>query len=157
CGDGFVQAGVEQCDDGAFNSTLPNACRPGCIKPACHDGVVDNGEQCDDANRDDTDGCVLECKKAVCGDGVLYKDHEECDDGKNTTNSLPDHCRNDCHPAHCGDKYTDSGESCDDGNGKSGDGCSPSCATETPAPGDKLPELGSVSDSGPTWDRSDVD
>lgn len=39
-------------------------------------------------------------------------------------------CRDDCTYARCGDGRLDGGESCDDGNTASGDGCSPACTPE---------------------------
>ncbi|MCK6554690.1 DUF4215 domain-containing protein [Candidatus Binatia bacterium] len=44
----------------------------------CGNGTVDTGEECDDGNTDDTDGCTLAC--TVCGNGVTAG-YEECDDG----------------------------------------------------------------------------
>ncbi|XP_076826855.1 uncharacterized protein colq [Brachyhypopomus gauderio] len=46
----------------------------------CGDGVVqvENGEECDDANKVVTDGCV-KCRHAHCGDGYRYEGAEECD------------------------------------------------------------------------------
>jgi cysteine-rich repeat protein len=64
CGDGFVQAGVEQCDLGAANSESPDAlCRTDCRPARCGDGVVDPlaGEQCDDGNTTAGDGCGAGC------------------------------------------------------------------------------------------------
>lgn len=53
-------------------------CRGG---PVCGDGVLDEGEQCDDGNNVDGDGCSAECTvESYCGDGVL-DEGEECDDG----------------------------------------------------------------------------
>ncbi|MEK7703826.1 MAG: DUF4215 domain-containing protein, partial [Myxococcota bacterium] len=50
----------EACDNGAQNSSsVPNACRTSCIQPACNDGVVDAGEDCDDADTIASDGCDL--------------------------------------------------------------------------------------------------
>jgi len=51
--------------------------------PACGDGVVDDGEQCDDgaANSDtEPDACRTSCLEAYCGDGVADSG-EACDDG----------------------------------------------------------------------------
>ena len=64
CGDGFVRTGVEQCDLGGSNSNAPNAnCRTDCRLQRCGDGVVDNlrGEQCDDGNTSNGDGCSATC------------------------------------------------------------------------------------------------
>lgn len=50
----------------------------------------------------------------------------------------------------CGDAILDEGEGCDDGNTASGDGCSASCAVETPAPrcGNAIREVGEACDDG---------
>ena len=48
------------------------------------DGNVDEGEECDDGNNENDDGCSSTCEEEisepVCGDGVVEGD-EECDDG----------------------------------------------------------------------------
>ncbi|MBU2213294.1 DUF4215 domain-containing protein, partial [Patescibacteria group bacterium] len=98
CGDGFIKAGVEQCDDGAFNSNaLPDVCRTTCTKPKCGDGVEDTGEGCDDGNMINGDGCNDKCSvevtiNQVCGNGEV-EEGEECDDGNQVDN---DDCSNEC-------------------------------------------------------------
>jgi cysteine-rich repeat protein len=64
-----------------------------------------------------------------CGDGELDAD-EECDDGTDNADGIPDACRSDCRLPTCRDGVVDQGEDCDDSNGLGGDGCSPECATE---------------------------
>ena len=86
----------------------------------CGDGVVDSdrGEECDDGNVLDGDGCDSMCLiegAGVCGDGVVDPG-EECDDG-NTTDG--DGCDSAClieGAGVCGDGVVDPGEECDDGN-----------------------------------------
>jgi cysteine-rich repeat protein len=63
CGDGQVEAPLEECDDGA-NVTLyaleAGGCAPGCVgSSSCGDGVTDAafGERCDDGNSTAGDGC----------------------------------------------------------------------------------------------------
>lgn len=65
CGDGVTDTG-EQCDDGRMGGNGPNQCRKNCTLPYCGDGIVDDqyNEQCDDANKDETDGCRSDCR--VC-------------------------------------------------------------------------------------------
>ncbi|MCB0978217.1 MAG: hypothetical protein KDB02_12235, partial [Acidimicrobiales bacterium] len=48
----------------------------------CGNGVIDDGEQCDDGdlNADDA-ACTSACQTAVCGDGLVQTDVEACDDG----------------------------------------------------------------------------
>jgi len=65
CGDGKVESGVEQCDDGHNLSTYgADGCAPGCRTVSrCGDGHVDSAwnEQCDDGNQTDADGCNAQC------------------------------------------------------------------------------------------------
>jgi cysteine-rich repeat protein len=49
--------------------------------PACGDGIVQAGEECDDDNVTGGDGCEADCTVTpVCGDGSIQVG-EECDDG----------------------------------------------------------------------------
>lgn len=51
-------------------------------KGVCGDGIVqtENGEECDDGNNDDGDGCSADCKKEGCGNGIVEAG-EQCDAG----------------------------------------------------------------------------
>ncbi|TFH20377.1 MAG: DUF4215 domain-containing protein, partial [Myxococcales bacterium] len=65
------------------------------IDLACGDGVVDDGEECDDAGaNNDTvpDACRTDCTLPTCGDGVTDTG-EQCDDGNTTPG---DGCEPDC-------------------------------------------------------------
>ena len=45
---------------------------------------MDQGEECDDGNNIDGDGCNSDCVIEFCGDGILQPNlREECDDGNN--------------------------------------------------------------------------
>lgn len=48
--------------------------------PLCGNGVVEEGEECDDMNMVDDDGCTALCTQARCGDGIVWAEKEECDD-----------------------------------------------------------------------------
>ncbi|MCP4246278.1 MAG: DUF4215 domain-containing protein, partial [bacterium] len=53
--------------------------------PDCGNGIIEAGEECDDGNNTDGDGCSVECliePEPFCGDGCLDPD-EEGDDGNN--------------------------------------------------------------------------
>jgi len=53
--------------------------------PGCGNGVLEQGEECDDGNNLPGDGCDPVCKKELppeCGNGIL-EEGEECDDGNN--------------------------------------------------------------------------
>jgi fibro-slime domain-containing protein len=132
----------------------------------CGNGVLDTGEQCDDGNRTNGDGCNANCQleanylcptpgqpcvdQRKCGNGILTSD-EACDDG-NTVSG--DGCSGDCktvEPGYqcrmpgkpcvplCGDGVITGSETCDDGNTVSGDGCSSTCQLE---PGSSCPAPG---------------
>jgi len=45
----------------------------------CGDGIIDAGEECDDANAVDSDGCSSLCNLAICGDGIINDGVESCD------------------------------------------------------------------------------
>jgi cysteine-rich repeat protein len=49
----------------------------------CGDSFPDPGEECDDGNDVDTDGCI-DCVAATCGDGIVRAVVEECDDASAT-------------------------------------------------------------------------
>lgn len=85
----------------------------------CGDGVTnwELGEQCDDYNTNDGDGCTSSCQGEYCGDGM-------CNNGENTWS-----CMSDC-PSVCGNWMTEGSETCDDGNTNDGDGCTSSCQSE---------------------------
>jgi cysteine-rich repeat protein len=53
----------------------------------CGNGRLDPGEECDDGNLDSQDACSASCKNAVCGDALLWRGHETCDNG--TNNGIP--------------------------------------------------------------------
>ncbi|MFO0588800.1 MAG: DUF4215 domain-containing protein [Polyangiaceae bacterium] len=157
-GDGYLNQGVEECDDG--NNSDNDACLVTGLAATCGDGFIQTGvEECDDGNDVNIDNCTTECKKAVCGDGYVWAGFEDCDDG-NTSNAdscpsckLPtcgdgfvdpateecddgnqfsnDDCLPNCKKAQCGDGILDEGaEECDDGNQLAGDYCSPTCQKE---------------------------
>jgi cysteine-rich repeat protein len=111
--------------------------------PICGDGTIDAGEECDDANADDTDMCVAGCKTAVCGDGFVHQGVEACDDG-NADDT--DGCSNACALPTCGDGTVQAGEACDDGNADNTDGCTTACML--PACGDGFVQAGEVCDDG---------
>ena len=124
---------------------------------ACGDGVIGEGEECDDGNRLDGDGCGPDCTvepgwtctgqpstcTRLCGNG--HRDPgEECDgtdlggascsdaDPRFTGGTL--RCTNDCRfdtsgcrSPNCGDGVVDPDEDCDDGNTSNEDACLNNC------------------------------
>jgi len=58
----------------------------------CGNGMTDPGEQCDDGDLDDCDGCDSNCTTGACGNGIVCAP-ETCDDGNLTSG---DGCQADC-------------------------------------------------------------
>jgi fibro-slime domain-containing protein len=142
CGDGVLQAARgEECDDG--NVVPGDGCSGICtIEPGyacpiagsacvriwvCGNGVIDPGENCDDGNTKSGDGCSADCTTIepgwTCPKGVGSPG--------GSCSKLP--------TGVCGDGVLGAGESCDDGNTASNDGCSSTCVAEVgwdcPTPG----------------------
>jgi cysteine-rich repeat protein len=115
----------------------------------CGDGVLDEGEACDDGNTMDGDGCSSTCElESVCGNGIL-EGNEVCDDG-NTIDG--DGCSSTCDAVYfCGDGVLEGNEACDDGNNIDGDGCSSTCELESVC-GNGILEGNEVCDDGNTID-----
>src|ERR1041385_8802971 len=109
-----------------------------CYPLGCGNGFVtpdEAGEQCDDGNTIDGDGCQHNCDPGRCGDGIVDPVlGEECDAGDSNSTAPNAACRPNCQLPRCGDGVMDTaiGEKCDDGNNQSSDGCSGDCrSTET--------------------------
>ena len=101
--------GISACEDDSGN--------PNDIETAvCGNGLLEEGESCDDANTKDDDGCSVDC---VVEEGwTCKKAGKPC-----TKNEEP-------QPAVCGDAKITDDEACDDGNAEDGDGCSSACVIE---------------------------
>lgn len=131
------------CGDGVCDAAQGETCRfchSECC-PDCGNGAVEPGEQCDDGNYADNDGCAVDCVDEdgtpTCGNGVL-EGSEACDDGNLTafdgcspacqveftcgdgacetaTGETCQLCQEDCCP-NCGNGALDAGEECDGAN-----------------------------------------
>ena len=124
----------------------------------CGNGVEDPGEECDDGNKADGDGCDSDCQiEHYCGDGV-QDDGEECDDG-NTQSG--DGCSNICIAEYCGDGIWNDfeNEECDDLDDDSCQGlCLASCLCgEEAVCGNGVVENGETCDDGNTIPGDDCD
>jgi cysteine-rich repeat protein len=116
----------------------------------CGDGTREGIEECDDGNTENNDLCSSSCKVERCGDGIVQKPREECDDGAQCADGTAcsvsvefcpsgsycrprsgDGCDQDCKYEHvCGDGIVVPPEQCDDGNTSNNDGCSSTCMVE---------------------------
>lgn len=96
-----------------------------CQKPVCGDGIRSSDEECDDGNLLDTDECLSNCQRSLCGDGYLNENSEACDDGND---SNEDSCLTTCEKNRCGDGFVNpEQEECDDGNQDDQDSCLTNC------------------------------
>jgi fibro-slime domain-containing protein len=132
CGDGALDPG-EQCDDGD-NTVAGDGCSssctvdPGwvcptagvkCLQEVCGNGVRTPDEECDDGNAIDGDGCSTSpASVAVAATKCKVESGWVCPNAGKA-----------CIPK-CGDGVKKGYETCEDGNSKSGDGCSSACLTE---------------------------
>jgi cysteine-rich repeat protein len=138
CGDGNVDGG-EQCDTAGQSAT----CEANCTLPICGDNILNlaAGEQCDDGNTANGDGCSSTCQSTFqCNDTVDNVDAEDvfidaadpgCYDNGNVLTGLYTPTDNDeTHVPACGNGALEGIEECDDGNVASSDGCSATCTIE---------------------------
>jgi len=119
----------------------------------CGNGILEAGEECDDGNNLNGDGCSGYCDQEIatgCGNSVVEAG-EQCDDGNtNDGDGCSSTCQNES-AAVCGNGSVETGEQCDDGNTTSGDGCSATCQDETAAVcGNGTVEAGEQCDDGNT-------
>ncbi len=135
---------------------IPNGCTTSCLASGsagfdavCGNGSIETGEECEDGNTTDGDGCSASCLReggdsvGICGDGNLDQSSagagEDCDDGNTTDgDGCSAQCLNEgsrsvgstCGNGSVGFTSSQGGEDCDDGNKSSGDGCSSICLNE---------------------------
>jgi cysteine-rich repeat protein len=91
-------------------------------QPVCGNEIIENGEQCDDGNADNGDGCSSICEI-----------EEEISEPQEPV---------------CGNEIIENGEQCDDGNADNGDGCSSVCETEQSGDNDGNDNNSSNNNSG---------
>ena len=119
-----------------------DGCNAQCELLACGDGIVEAGEECDDANLTAGDGCDAFCMLESCGNGAI-ESGEECDDGGLIDG---DGCSSICRLERCGNGIADGAEACDDGNLIAGDGCDDACEIEEC--GNGVTDVGEQCDGG---------
>lgn len=113
CGDAILDPG-ESCDPpGSPAGAHLNPCRGDCS--VCGDGIVQggDGEQCDDGNTINGDGCNNDCTAPACGNGVIESLQSETCDPPGSLQGNGNSCRSDC--TYCGDGVLQGGhsETCD--------------------------------------------
>lgn len=129
CGDGLAGPS-EACEDGNTEDgdgcagdcsavepgfacpELGKPCVPTTADPVCGNGAVEAGENCDDGNTKDDDGCSSSC---IRDDGYVCPETGEL-------------CVKD---EFCGDGILNGSEQCDDANTRAGDCCTGTCVLES--------------------------
>lgn len=146
CCDAVCQVEVGPCDD-ADNCTTGDICTPGgcagtpldCtfLDSECTTGQCDslNGEcvsvnsneggPCDDGNACNANDVCLSGICSACGNASI-----DAGCGETCDPPISGSCDATCQSVTCGNGIVQTGEECDDGNSKSGDGCSSSCQFE---------------------------
>ncbi len=145
----ICDAGDQYLDSGVWLSALAG-CAGNCSATTwCGNGRAESGEECDDDNNVEGDGCSTGCRiepgyaclnQATapsvcvlgCGNGITATPHEQCDD---LNQSNRDDCTNGCRVATCTDGYLH-----DAGTGnETGVDCGGSCTPCQNGNGCKIP------------------
>ena len=145
---------------GLCGPVLYRGCTPFCRhagsklgNSTCGNGDVADGEDCDDGNLTNGDGCTSDCLHegsspdvaSVCGNAIL-EPGETCEKNLISDNEFPNGCNpktclhtgtgpcshdpSDPKLSCCGNGTIDKGEDCDDSNSVPGDGCGSTCLLE---------------------------
>ena len=97
CGDSIIDPNVNETCDPPGGAWGPNGniCREDCT--FCGDGILDEGEACDDGDSDNFDECANDCTVGPeCGDGVVDSASGETCDPPSMPAPNGSDCRDDC-------------------------------------------------------------
>jgi cysteine-rich repeat protein len=125
----------------AGNLGSPGVVNDACVTISCGDGALQPGEQCDDENDIEGDGCEPDCTLSVdSDDDGVFDAIDNCPFVVNgdQLDSDGDHIGDPCDSSLCGNGEIEPGETCDDSGQTPGDGCSTTCQVEVFLPGDVI-------------------
>ncbi|MCU1278092.1 MAG: Multiple EGF-like-domain protein 3 precursor, partial [bacterium] len=111
CGNGVLDP-MEDCDDGAANGTVGDACSEFCQWVCVVDVTCDDHDACNGAET---------CADHACKSGTPLDDGTACGSAMLCRGGT-------CVASRCGDGIVTAPEECDDGNVTDGDGCDNNCA-----------------------------
>ena len=164
---GYAEDGIDQSgigDDGVENDESPS---DGSLPDESEDPLSHLDQETSDSSLDfaasdlaidvpdeDVPSCIDDggddfFAQPECGDGLRDYD-EECDDGLENSDDLPDACRTSCLLPSCGDTVVDTDEECDDGDEIDNNDCSNNCEIVLP---DLCSECETDDDCGREVDR----
>lgn len=81
--------------------------------PGCGNEFIESGEDCDDGNSNNDDGCLNDCILPTCGDDYIWIGQEDCEDDNDCNN---DETCEDCECVEesiCGNNDVEPGEECE--------------------------------------------
>jgi cysteine-rich repeat protein len=135
--------------DGEVCGDNKSCYRGSCVENACNNGIRQPGEECDDGDQDERNGCTTKCKySCVTGNKDYPKCANDCDLAATCDDATHrcvagrplaenalcrnggGYCKNGgCVASVCGDGEKQPNEECDKGkqNGVSGSGCTAQC------------------------------
>jgi cysteine-rich repeat protein len=139
----------DACPSASTTTTVTSTTTTSTVPNLCGNAVLDPGEECDDGNANDGDGCTRNC--TLCGNGTVTPPEEcetpltctgganntnpcasddDCPGGFCTTKNIPG-CDANCTLPACGNSNVSGDETCDDGNTSDFDNCPSDCIIDS--------------------------
>lgn len=107
-----IAFGTLTADHGGPTQTVALSPESEAIGLALEDRCAETDQRGEERNTEQCEGCDAGAYQVCCGDGDPAG-NEECDNGMENSDTLPNRCRLDCQAAGCGDGVLDDGEACD--------------------------------------------
>ncbi len=121
CGESLSCLADADCASRVCDRLDSNVCEQAGV---CGNGMLEEGEACEDGNTGDGDGCNTDCLREM---GEVCSLNEQCE-----SEACDTLVSNTCvPPGVCGNGILEPGEGCDDGGRKASDGCNADCLKES--------------------------